>query len=71
VISGSFTMGAGDTIDASAGTALTAGGYAMMPRHLHHWATAGAPFVIEIQAMGPFDFHYVNPADDPRKAAKK
>jgi quercetin dioxygenase-like cupin family protein len=71
VLSGSFTMGAGDKLDPSAGMALTPGGFAMMPKRMHHWAIASAPFVIQIQAMGPFDIHYINPADDPAKNAKK
>lgn len=41
----------------------------MVARHEHHWATA--PFVIQVQAMGPFDIHYINPAEDPRKTARK
>ena len=35
VLSGNFTMGMGDRLDTAAGTALTAGGYAMMPRRTH------------------------------------
>ena len=65
-----FTMGMGDRLDTAAGTALTAGGYAMMPRRTHHWAAATSPFVIQIQAMGPFDIHYINPADDPMNAKR-
>ncbi len=71
VLSGSFIMGVGDRLDASAGTTLSVGGYAAMPRRSHHWASAPAPFVIQIQAMGPFDIHYINPSDDPMKGAKK
>jgi hypothetical protein len=71
VLSGNFTMGMGDRLDAVAGTALTNGGYALMPRRTHHWAMSASPFVIQIQAMGPFDIHYVNPADNPQKPAKK
>jgi len=70
VLSGTFAIGTGDRLDATSGTALTAGGYAAMPRRSHHWASASSPFVIQIQAMGPFDIHYVNPADDPMKNKK-
>jgi hypothetical protein len=41
-----------------------------MPRRTHHWATGTSPFVIQIQAMGPFDIHYINPADDPMQAKR-
>ena len=70
VLSGNFTLGMGDKLDAGAGTALTPGGYGLMPRRMHHWAMATSPFVIQIQAMGPFDIHYINPADDPMKAKR-
>ena len=63
-------LGMGDKLDAGAGTALTPGGYGLMPRRMHHWAMATSPFVIQIQAMGPFDIHYINPADDPMKAKR-
>ena len=69
VLSGNLTMGMGDRLDTAAGTALTAGGYAVMPRRTHHWATGTSPFVIQIQALGPFDIHYLNPADNPNPAA--
>jgi hypothetical protein len=71
VLSGTFTMGMSDTIDPAAGTALTAGGYGLMPHKMHHWAMADTPFVIQVQAMGPFDIHYVHSEDDPSKPVKK
>ena len=48
-------MGMGDKVDTASGTALTPGGYAMVARTVHHWATATVPFVIQVQASGPFD----------------
>lgn len=71
VITGSFTMGMGDNSDAGNGATLTPGGYARMAARMHHWATAGAPFLIQVEAMGPFDIHYVHPEDNPAKPAKK
>jgi quercetin dioxygenase-like cupin family protein len=71
ILSGNFTMGMGDSIDSNSGTALTSGGYAMMPRRMHHWAVATSPAVVQIQAMGPFDIHYINPGDDPMRTRKK
>lgn len=71
VLSGSFTMGMGDKLDASAGTTLSPGGYALMSRRMHHWGVSTSPFVIQVQAMGPFDIHYIDPADDPTRSKKK
>jgi len=49
----------------------TTGLFTMMPRRAHHWGMATAPFIIQIQAMGPFDIHYINPAEDPTRGAKR
>ena len=70
VLSGALTMGMGDSVDAAKGTALTVGGYALMPQRMHHWATSTAPFVIQVQAQGPFDIRYVSSSDDPKVARK-
>ncbi len=36
---------------------------------MHHAAEAKGETVIQINGTGPFDIHYLNPADDPRSAA--
>ena len=36
-----------------------------------HYAMTKVPTVIQINGNGPFDINYLNPADDPAKAAKK
>jgi anti-sigma factor ChrR (cupin superfamily) len=55
VISGTFMAGMGDSYDESKMMSLPAGTYVLMPKRMHH---------------GPFKINYVNPADDPSKAAK-
>ena len=68
VISGSFAVGMGDTIDPRA-KPLPAGSFASMPAKMHHYAVAKGEAVVEVSAIGPFKITYVNPADDPSKQA--
>jgi hypothetical protein len=42
-----------------------------MPRGVRHYAWAKGETVVQVHAVGPFEITYVNPADDPRKQAKK
>ena len=71
VLSGSLAIGMGDKLDQSKGTTLVAGGFGVAPAHMNHyaWSTKGA--VIQLNLMGPVALTYVNPADDPSKAATK
>ena len=66
VISGTFNMGTGDTFDAKKATALTAGGFAVMPKDHRHFAFTKGETVIQVHGVGPWGITYVNPADDPR-----
>jgi hypothetical protein len=36
----------------------------------HHFAFSKAPSVVQLNGEGPFDITYINPSDDPQKAAK-
>jgi quercetin dioxygenase-like cupin family protein len=71
VLSGSLGIGMGDTLDTEHGQVLKVGGYAVAPADMHHyaWTTTGA--TVQVHMNGPFGITYVNPADDPSKAAKK
>jgi quercetin dioxygenase-like cupin family protein len=71
VLSGTFSIGMGDTGDTAQGTVLKAGGYGVAPASMHHyaWTTTGA--IVQVHMSGPFAITYVNPADDPRQSAKK
>ena len=68
VIAGTFVMGLGDTFAESRGTALPAGGFAVMPTGTRHYAWTRGETVIQLHAVGPWRLTYVNPADDPRNA---
>lgn len=71
VISGTFNLGVGDKMDESKTTAMTAGAFGSMPARMHHYAWTKGETEVQVHGMGPFRLTYVNPADDPSKAAKK
>jgi quercetin dioxygenase-like cupin family protein len=70
VVSGTFNLAMGDKAGENV-HALDAGSYHYLPGKMHHSAEAKGETVVEIHGNGPFDIHYLNPADDPSKAASK
>jgi quercetin dioxygenase-like cupin family protein len=69
VISGTFSLGMGDTFDAKSTKSLAPGGYALMPAEMRHFAWTKNGATVQVHGMGPFAINYVNPADDPSKGA--
>ena len=69
VLSGTFNVGAGDTLDRAASKALTLGGFVSLPADMHHYAWAKTGAVVQINLEGPFDIFYVHANDDPRNGA--
>ena len=70
VLSGTFAFGMGDTLDSAAMKDLPAGGFALMPAEMHHYAMARTATTVQVHGTGPLAFNYVNPADDPSRATK-
>jgi len=70
VVSGTFYMSPGDKLDRTAGHALGVGGFSHVPAKTNHYAYTKEPVTIVLYGIGPVDFNYVNPADDPRNAKK-
>ena len=69
IVSGNLTFGMGDKLVKAAkdNRTLASGGYALMPAGMNHFAyTSGGPATIVLYGIGPVEFKYVNPADDPR-----
>jgi hypothetical protein len=64
VLSGTLVLHMGDTMDAPAHS-LDAGAYHFLPGKMHHAAEAKGETVLQLSGIGPFDIHYLNPADDP------
>lgn len=70
VLKGKLHLGMGDKVDTSTARVLPAMGYASLPALHHHYVyTEGEGAVIDLSFYGPFQIHYVNPADDPSKTA--
>ena len=71
IISGNFVLHMGDSMKAEP-HALDAGGYHFLPAKMHHAAEIKGETVVQITGTGPFDIHYLNPADNPNpKSAQK
>jgi quercetin dioxygenase-like cupin family protein len=71
VVSGALTFGMGDKLirDDPNNKTLTAGGFALMPAGMNHYAfTTTQETTIVLYGQGPVEVNYVNPADDPRNA---
>jgi quercetin dioxygenase-like cupin family protein len=66
---GTFLVGMGDTLDLSKTDTMTVGAKGTVPAQAHHYAAAQGAVIVSVTAMGPFAMTYVNPADDPQKAA--
>ena len=71
VLSGTFALGMGDKFDGATMKDLPAGGYALLPAQMHHFALAKTEATVQVHGMGPFVLTYVNPADDPGKRAPR
>ena len=67
VISGTFDIAMGNKFDDAKGPALRAGGFAIAPKGMAHYAWFTEESIIQIHGIGPSGITYVNPADDPRK----
>jgi hypothetical protein len=67
IVSGTFVLHQGDTMDAP-GHTLSTGGYHFLPGKAHHAAEANDETIVQINGAGPFDIHYLNPADNPKHA---
>ena len=70
VVSGEVFMGMGDKVDKSAGHPLGVGGFFRAPAHVNHFAYTKAATTIVLHGIGPVEFNYVDPADDPRGVKK-
>ena len=71
VISGTFLVGMGDSVDIKKALVLPPGSFITAPANAHHYAVARGRTVVQVSAMGPFALTYVHPQDMPRAAASR
>src|SRR3954469_12497337 len=69
VASGALTFGMGDKLTRKGNKTLGVGSYALMPANMNHFAYTTSETTIVLYGVGPVEFKYVNPADDPRNNA--
>jgi hypothetical protein len=60
VISGTFNMGLGDTLDTTKGKALVAGSIFEMPARIHHFGWTDEETIIQEHGTGPLSVHYLH-----------
>lgn len=71
IISGALVLHMGDTMKADPHN-LQVGAYHFLPAKMHHAAEVKGETIVQVNGMGPFDIHYLNPADNPNpKTATK
>ncbi len=70
VLSGKFALGMGEKFDRKSMKELPAGGYALLPAEMRHYAMATTEATVQVHGIGPFKLTYVNPADDPMQREK-
>jgi quercetin dioxygenase-like cupin family protein len=70
IVAGALTFGMGDKLSktAAGNKKLGVGGYALMPANMSHFAYTAQETTIVLYGVGPVEFKYVNPSDDPRNA---
>jgi quercetin dioxygenase-like cupin family protein len=67
VISGTFSMGMGETADQGKAQPLPAGSFFALPPGTAHYVFIDEETVVQISTVGPWGLTYINPKDDPRE----
>lgn len=68
IVSGNFILHMGDTMEAPSNS-LAAGAFHFLPGKMHHAAEANGETIVQLDGIGPFDIHYLDPADNPNPKA--
>ncbi len=63
VLSGTLNVGLGDKVDKAQSTALTAGGFQIVPANAHHYVWASGETIMQLDGMGPRTTVFVNPEE--------
>ena len=65
IVSGDFHLGMGDKLDEAKSASLAAGGFAIAPQNMNHFAWSKTGAGVQVSGGGPFAMTYVKPAHDP------
>jgi hypothetical protein len=68
VLQGTLLVGDGERFNPTTMEAMPVNSFACMPKAMRDFAVAKGETIIQVHGIGPFEFKYVNPADDPRRA---
>lgn len=66
VLAGTFHLGEGERFDPKVLREMPPGSFAWIPTGHRHFAEVQGETIIQLHGSGPWEIHYVNPADDPR-----
>ena len=67
VISGTFAMGLGKEYDEKSLKPMSTGSFMVMPKGKPHFALTRGETILQLHAVGPMIFTYINPDDNPEK----
>ncbi len=67
VISGTFAIASGETLQRAALQSLPAASFVHLPAGMPHYAVSRGETIVQINGTGPFDVVYVDPKTDPRR----
>jgi hypothetical protein len=70
VLKGTLHIGMGAKYDEKATRAMPAGSYGSWPEGMVHFGWASGETIIQLHGIGPWQIHYIDPADDPRNAKR-
>lgn len=65
VISGTYYLGTGNTLDTKNATALTAGSFAKIPAKINHYGWTKEETILQISGMGPWGVIYHKSSELP------
>jgi len=70
VVAGTFHIAMTDKVDKTMGQTMPVGSFGYWPAGMKHFAWVTGETIVQFHGIGPWQINYLNPADDPRNAAK-
>jgi hypothetical protein len=70
VISGTFRIGMGETVNPSKATAMPAGSFVALPPGTPHFVSVDEETIVQLNNIGPWEITYIDAREDPRRQSK-